>query len=412
MFTLIKNGEVYGPEPLGQTSVLLTDSSICKIGEVDESALERLGLPVDVIDAARCVVTPEFIDPHEHLLGGSGEEGFSSQTPEISAGEIVSAGITTVVGCLGVDTTMKTMPGLLARAKALKEEGLSAFIWSGGYNVPTITNSIRNDIMFIEEVIGAGEVAIADERSTDPTVQELARLVNDVYVGGMLSKKAGVTHFHVGDLEERLKLLHQLLNDYHAPPQCIYASHVERNKKLLRDAIALTRSGCFVDFDTAGEDLAEYICFYFANDAEPGQLTISSDAGLTSPSNLLEQIRQCRERRCIEFPQLLALVTKNTATVLKLAHKGELAVGKAADVLVLDAESLESLEIMRNAVATFDEKCVRLIKAHRDKMSEYAERSVGVAALYNEERGFMGAAELAQKAIEEGKSVKEVVAEE
>ena len=67
---------------------------------------------------------------------------------------------------------------------------------------------------------------------------------------------------------------------------------------------------------------------------------------------------------------------------------------------------------MSNAVKTFDEKCVRLIKAHPEKMREYAERSVGVAALYNEERGFMGAAELAQKAIEEGKSVKEIVAEE
>jgi aspartate ammonia-lyase len=73
---------------------------------------------------------------------------------------------------------------------------------------------------------------------------------------------------------------------------------------------------------------------------------------------------------------------------------------------------LETLEIMRNAVVTFDEKCVRLIKPHPEKMHEYAERSVGVAALYNEERGFMGAAELATKAIDTGKSVKEVVAEE
>jgi aspartate ammonia-lyase len=73
---------------------------------------------------------------------------------------------------------------------------------------------------------------------------------------------------------------------------------------------------------------------------------------------------------------------------------------------------LETLQIMRNAVATFDEKCVRMITAHPEKMREYAERSVGVAALYNEERGFMGAAALAKKATEEGKSVKEVVAEE
>jgi len=73
---------------------------------------------------------------------------------------------------------------------------------------------------------------------------------------------------------------------------------------------------------------------------------------------------------------------------------------------------LESLHVMRNAVATFDEKCVRLIKPHPEKMREYAERSVGVAALHNEDRGFMGAAELAQKAIETGKSVKEVVEDE
>jgi aspartate ammonia-lyase len=67
---------------------------------------------------------------------------------------------------------------------------------------------------------------------------------------------------------------------------------------------------------------------------------------------------------------------------------------------------------MRNAVAMFDEKCVRLIKPHPEKTREYAERSVGVAALYNEERGFMGAAELAKKAIDTGKSIREVVEEE
>jgi beta-aspartyl-dipeptidase (metallo-type) len=144
MFTLIENGDVYGPGAMGQTSVLLAGNKICRVGEVDARVLEQLQLPLEVIDAKGCVVTPGLVDPHQHLLGGSGEEGFSSQTPEISAGEIVSAGITTVVGCLGVDTTMKTMAGLLGRAKALKEEGLSAHIWSGGYNLPPTTITFQN----------------------------------------------------------------------------------------------------------------------------------------------------------------------------------------------------------------------------------------------------------------------------
>src|SRR3982751_3539771 len=165
MITLIENAEVYVPEPSGRQSVLVIDETIQKVGDIEAHALERLGLPFEVVDASGCLLTPGFVDGHQHLLGGSGEEGFSSQTPEIAASEIVSAGITTVVGCLGADTKMKTLAGLLAKVKGLKEEGLNAHMWSGGYNVPPtcITDSIGSDLMFIDEVIGAGEIAIADD---------------------------------------------------------------------------------------------------------------------------------------------------------------------------------------------------------------------------------------------------------
>src|SRR4051794_39797009 len=201
MLTLIKDGQVYDPKPLGQTSILLVDGKIGRVGEVDQAALERSGLELQVIDAEGCLVTPGLIDPHEHLLGGSGEKGFSTQTPEIFLSELIQGGITTVVGCLGVDTTTKTMPGLLARAKAINEEGLTAHVYTGGYRVPatTLTGSVRNDILFVQEVIGAGEIALSDLRALEPDEREVARLVSDAYAGGILSRKAGITHFHLGD---------------------------------------------------------------------------------------------------------------------------------------------------------------------------------------------------------------------
>jgi beta-aspartyl-dipeptidase (metallo-type) len=253
-----------------------------------------------------------------------------------------------VIGCLGVDTTMKTMPGLLARAKALKEEGLSACIWSGGYNVPptTIMTSIRDDMLFIEEVVGAGEIAISDERSTDPMPHELARLTNDAYVGGMLSRKAGVTHFHVGNGKGRLHLLRQLLDEFETPPEAIYPTHVERSEELMDEAIDLTRRGCFVDVDTVNEDLQKWLTYYFDNDGDPAQLTLSSDASISSPGNTLSQIRECVRNSDFELAQLLPLVTANTARALKLNDRGKLEPQMKADVLVLERDTLELKEVI------------------------------------------------------------------
>jgi beta-aspartyl-dipeptidase (metallo-type) len=98
MLTLIENGEVYAPQHLGNPTVLLANDKILKIGDISKEEVKAIGVEVETIDARGCNVTPGFIDPHQHVLGGSGEKGFASQTPEISASEIAEAGITTVVG--------------------------------------------------------------------------------------------------------------------------------------------------------------------------------------------------------------------------------------------------------------------------------------------------------------------------
>ncbi|HEX7240783.1 MAG TPA: amidohydrolase family protein [Longimicrobiaceae bacterium] len=352
MLTLIENGDVYTPGHAGRTSVLLTDGKIARVGEVDRRTVEAVGIECEVIDASGCVVVPGLIDPHQHLLGGSGEEGFSTQTPEFFIGEIVRWGITSVVGTLGVDTTMKTMAGLLAKAKALKEEGLNAYLWTGGYSVPptSIMQSVRDDIMFIDEVIGTGEVAISDRRAMNAGPREIARVVTDTYIGGMLARKSGVTHFHVGDTDRRLKPLFELVEDFDVEAEWLYPTHVERSEKLMDEAIQLAKQGATVDIDTVEEDLPKWLRYYLDHGGPPERLTVSSDASINSPRVLWEQLRGCIVDEGFPMEQTLALATRNTARVLKLERKGVLEKGRWGDVALLEKGSLEIVHVLSRRV--------------------------------------------------------------
>jgi beta-aspartyl-dipeptidase (metallo-type) len=53
--------------------------------------------------------------------------------------------VTTVVGLLGTDDVSRRPEALLAKAMQLEQEGISAFIYSGSYQLPlaTITGSLR-----------------------------------------------------------------------------------------------------------------------------------------------------------------------------------------------------------------------------------------------------------------------------
>lgn len=359
---LIRQGDVLAPEARGKKDIFADDATILLLQDhIDQKALDRAGFEYEVVDADDCLVVPGLIDPHVHLLGSSGETGFASQTPPIMFPELVQAGVTTVVGTLGVNASTHTMAALLAKAKAMKEEGLSGFLYTGGYEVPprTVTRSVRDDILYLEEVIGIGEVAISDERSSHPELREMARIVTDGFVAGSLSRKAGVTHFHVGEGKQRLRLLRDLMEEFEIKPESLYPTHVERSKELMKEAIELTKKGVTVDMDTVNQDLSRWYPYYREHGGPLKQLTISSDSNSSSPLTRWQQVQLCCREHGHSFADLLPSITSNVARVLKLEGKGVLGPGKDADLVVLSKKDLEIQHViakgkflMRNGKAT------------------------------------------------------------
>jgi len=348
MLTLIENGEVLAPEPCGRQPVLLAGAKVARVGEVDPRGAEALGLDLERIDASGCWVTPGFIDPHAHLTGGSGEEGFASRSPALQLSEFIRAGITTVIGVLGVDATTRTLPDLLARVRGLEEDGISAWMYTGSYGIPpvTLTGAVRDDLILIDKVIGVGEIAVSDERAPQPELRDLLRVVVDSKVGGMLSGKAGVTHFHLGSQPEGLAPLRALIEEHHVEPALLYPAHVHRNEKMVEAAADLSRRGSFVDMDTVEEGLGRWIELFLEKGGDLGRLTFSSDADSSAPEQTWRRLRESVRGHGLSFETLLPCVTANPARALKLAGKGRLTPGAEADVLVIRKDSLDIVEVV------------------------------------------------------------------
>lgn len=348
-FVLIENGDLYTPRRVGIQPLLLADGAIAKIGLVETAALHALSDDVETVDATGCIVMPGWIDPHAHIIGAGGEDGFASRMPEILAGQIVRAGVTTVVGLLGTDTMTRSMACLHAKASQLWAEGITAYIYTGGFELPptTLLGSVVDDLVMIDKVIGTGEIAISDPRWIDPLLDPLAHIVVQTVTGGKMAGKAGVVHFHTGPGKRRLGLLHELLDCYDLPAEVIYPTHVNRTEALVDDAITLARRGSYVDMDTVEEDLTQRIPYYLAQGGPADRLTVSSDAHTPSGSTrkLYEQFVACVREAGLPIETVLPFYTSNPAAALKLTAKGSLAPEKDADVLILKQDSLEIVHL-------------------------------------------------------------------
>ncbi|MDD7437190.1 MAG: beta-aspartyl-peptidase [Lachnospiraceae bacterium] len=370
----IQNIDVYAPQHLGQKDVLTVNDKIVKVTDAGTIQGVTLFPELEIVDGTGKILTPGFIDCHVHVLGGGGEGGFANRTPEATMEGLTKFGVTTVVGCLGTDGIGRDMCALVAKTKGLNEQGMTAYCYTGSYQIPvrTLTDSITKDIMMIQEIIGTGEIAISDHRSSQPTFEEFARVAADTRLGGVLSGKAGIINVHLGDSLRCMDLIERVIDETEIPASQFLPTHVNRNEMLFRKAITYALKGGAVDF-TGNEDIDywETICDevrvcngmkrMLDAGVNPNRITISSDGqgslpiynkqgeflgmGVGQSSCLLKEVKECVERADIPLEIALSAITSNPAETLNLKGKGKIEEGNDADLCILD-QKLQITEVI------------------------------------------------------------------
>ena len=361
-FDLLRGAALFAPEDRGTCDVLVGAGKILWMGTGAPDLGTPDDLPVREHDLRGKLLIPGLVDCHAHVTGGGGESGFASRVPPLALTNFTRAGVTSVVGLLGTDDTVRTTGDLVATTRGLRELGLSAWCYTGGYHLPatTLTGSVRGDIVHLEPVLGVGELALSDHRSSQPTLEELLRVAADAHVAGLMANKAGICHLHLGDGPRGLGLVRRALEVSELPPQVFHPTHVNRRRALFEEALELAERGVAIDVTAFpvedGEDAwsaAEAVLRFRASGLPAERLTVSSDGGgclpvfdaegrissmgIGCPGELLATLRELIEGG-LEPTAALAPFTSNPARVLRLASKGQLAVGADADLVVLDAD--------------------------------------------------------------------------
>ena len=360
---LLRNADIYAPAKLGRADILIAGGRIERV----EPGIGLSGSCCEVVDATGWIAVPGLIDGHVHVTGGGGEGGYATRTPELMLSDAVRGGVTTVVGCLGTDGVTRSMAGLLAKARGLDEEGISTFVYTGHYAVPvcTLTGSIEQDLLLIDKIIGVGEVALSDHRSSQPTFDQFARMAAEARRGGMLSGKAGIVNVHMGDGPRGLALIRRVLAETEIPITQFLPTHINRNPMLFEDGVTYAKSGGLVDFTTstvpAFLDEGEVKCSaglrtMLAAGVDVSHITFTSDGQGSLPdfdaqgrlrrleigrvTSLFAEVRDAVRDEHVPLEMALQVITSTPARILKLRGKGHLAAGADADIVLLDPGDL------------------------------------------------------------------------
>lgn len=377
---LISQAEIYNPDNIGVKDILISGETIIAIApKIDVSTLKPL--EVIVIDAKGKRAIPGLIDAHVHIAGAGGEGGPTTRTPEMQLSQMIVGGITSIVGCLGTDGITRHPENVLMKVKSLKAEGVSAWMYTGSYQVPTptITGAIDRDLALIDEVIGVGEIALSDHRSSVPTTNELIRIAEQARVGGMLGGKAGIVNIHMGDAKNPFNPIVEAVKNSELKYKQFFPTHCNRNDYIFEDAKTYGKEG-YVDITASSYP-------YFAEfEVKPStsikellnagvpieHITMTSDGNgslphfdengelirleMGQPKSIFTEMSEAVTMDKLPLEIALKTVTSNVSRILKLRNKGNIRVGADADIVLIEKDFAITEVISRGRVMLSDKK--------------------------------------------------------
>jgi beta-aspartyl-dipeptidase (metallo-type) len=355
MLTVLRNCHVFSPGDQGVKDILIAGERIALL--TDRLPVLPLTDVLEVDCAGRRTI-PGFVDSHVHFLGGGGSNGAQTRGPELKLTEFTLWGTTTAVGLLGADGLTRDLAGLLAKARALEFEGMSTYILIGAYDVPypTFTGSLKQDMFLVDKALGAGEIAIADARSSQPTLQEIIRLGADANIGGRLTGRGGVVNVHLGVGKGGLRLLMDAIERSDLPASVYVPTHCNRMSAILDQSIAWAARGGPIDLTTirrtpGAVPVPDAVRYLLSKGVPVEAISLSTDGGgvfphLTDERGNPEMAIWETRMLYFEFKSMLdaglgldvaiQVASTNPAKTMRLyPRKGGIAKGSDADMIVL-----------------------------------------------------------------------------
>lgn len=350
---LIKNAKILGHEE--EKNILIVNDKI-----VDIFTKELPYKVEETYDAGGKTIIPGLIDQHIHITGGGGEGGFETRVPEIGLSKLVEAGITTAVGLIGTDSETRSVENLVAKSLALTHEGIKTYSLTGSYAYPspTITGSVKKDIIFVDHLIGV-KIAANDHRDSSISYKELQQVGSEARVAGMISGKSGHVTIHMGEGKFYFDQINDALKYSNLPITTFRPTHVNRDARLFEESLDFAKNGGYIDITTSmSKDITDVSAYQRAKERNIlDRITFSSDGfgswsnydeygnlieiGYTPVDTGLKAIKEIvKSGESLE--DAVAPFTSNVARALKLDKEiGYIKKGYQANMVILD----ENLDI-------------------------------------------------------------------